>query len=89
MYKQIILSLILFFKINYLKTIEFEKFKKICLMIENHNIEQSFLEIKKYQSLDSKLSPEIQILLGKIYLELKQPEKSSNYFEKVLFSSQN
>ena len=62
-----------------------KKFKKICLMIENHNIEQSFLEIKKYQSLDSKLSPEIQILLGKIYLELKQPEKSSNYFESSFF----
>ncbi len=64
-----------------------EKAEDIQLLIERQNIEQAFDELKTLQKGKSKLSPDVQMLMGMIYLELERPSKAKSYFEKILFSS--
>ncbi len=64
-----------------------EKAEDILLLIEGQNIEQAFDELKTLQKGKTKLSSDVQMLMGMIYLELEQPSKAKSYFEKILFSS--
>ena len=63
------------------------EYQDIIEAVEQQNIEKAFDKLKASQSGQSKLSPYSLLALGKIYLELSQPAKSFEYFEKVLFSS--
>ena len=63
------------------------EYEDIVEAVERQNIEKAFDKLKASQSGQSKLSPYSLLALGKIYLELSQPAKSFEYFEKVLFSS--
>ncbi len=64
-------------------------FRSIQILIEQQNIEVAFEEIKKRQQGESRLTPQDQVLMGLIYLELSQPAKAFSFFEKVWFSSTN
>ena len=64
-----------------------DEINKIRKLIESQNIEKAFEEIKAIQVGKAKLTPEVQLLFGELYLILEQPAKASEYFEKTLFSS--
>ena len=64
-----------------------DKVEDIQILIENQNIERAFDELKTLQKGKTKLSADVQMLMGMIYLELEKPSKAKSYFEKILFSS--
>ena len=64
-----------------------DKVEDIQILIENQNIESAFDELKTLQKGKTKLSADVQMLMGMIYLELEKPSKAKSYFEKILFSS--
>ena len=64
-----------------------DKVEDIQMLIENQNIESAFDELKTLQKGKTKLSADVQMLMGMIYLELEKPSKAKSYFEKILFSS--
>ena len=59
----------------------------IQLLIEKQNIEKAFDALKILQEGKTKLSADVQMLMGMIYLELERPATAKSYFEKILFSS--
>ena len=63
------------------------EYSSIKNYIEQQNIEMAFSELKKAQAGNSKLTGKALLSLGQIYLELEQPSKSFDYYEKVLFAS--
>ena len=63
------------------------EYNSIKNYIEQQNIEMAFSELKKAQAGNSKLTGKALLSLGQIYLELEQPSKSFDYYEKVLFAS--
>ena len=76
-----------FFAQTAMADLQREKVEDIQLLIENQNIERAFDELKTLQKGKTKLSADVQMLMGMIYLELEQPSKAKSYFEKILFSS--
>ena len=64
-----------------------DKVEDIQMLIENQNIERAFDKLKTLQRGKTKLSADVQMLMGMIYLELEKPFKAKSYFEKILFSS--
>ena len=64
-----------------------EEYETIRVHIEQQNIEQAFNELKKAQNENAKLSGRALLAFGDIYLELEQPSRAFNFYEKVLFAS--
>ena len=56
-------------------------------LIDEENIDKAFSDLKALQKNETKLSARSQILIGKIYLALEQPEKAFTFFEKATFTS--
>ena len=79
--------ILVFFAQTALADLQRDKVEDIQILIENQNIERAFDELKTLQKGKTKLSADVQMLMGMIYLELEKPSKAKSYFEKILFSS--
>ena len=73
--------------INLVSAMSSDAFEKTNGLIQNQNIESAFKLLKQSQSESNRLSARASLMFGKIYLEIGQPNKASEYFEKVLFET--
>lgn len=73
--------------INLVSAMSSDAFEKTNGLIQNQNIESAFKLLKQSQAESNRLSARASLMFGKIYLEIGQPNKASEYFEKVLFET--